>query len=260
MTVRARQIFGWVTIFSVVILALFVIFPIAAGAVEQSNDAFPTVSCGGEWHWVHNQTDATSGTLTATFLKAGVKTAAARVNGAVLHYYIYLDEGDTLLSSPRPADDVDDGRLLLSHWPSCVTPTTVAAQTTTSVAAQTTTSAAAQTTTSAAAQTTTSAAVPGTTPTSTSSVLATSTSQAAAQTTSTTRLEVAGTSMTAPSSTVSGVSETLPVTGLSEGAAGGVAVALIAVGGLVVLAIRRRQPDPMIATGWHERMRTYDLW
>lgn len=66
------------------------------------------------WHFIHNGTDATSGTLTATFENAGETTTA---NGEPfesnnLHYWVTTDNPDTLLSA---SDDASGGLLVLSH-------------------------------------------------------------------------------------------------------------------------------------------------
>ena len=142
--------------------SLFMVIAGPAGAIPQSNPSFPTVNCGGEWHWLHNQTSATSGTLTAVFQNAGtivVNNSASP--SANLHYYINLSSGDTLLSA---GDNVDGGMLLLSHYPTCPT-TTTAAPTTTTTAAPTTTTTVEQSTTTTAAPTTTTTAAPTTTTT-----------------------------------------------------------------------------------------------
>ncbi len=136
--------------------SLFMVIAGPAGAIPQSNPSFPTVSCGGEWHWLHNQTSATSGTLTAVFQNAGtiVVNNSASPSGN-LHYYINLSSGDTLLSA---GDNVDGGMLLLSHYPTCPTTTTAAPTTTTTAAPTTTTTVQQSTTTTAAPTTTTTAA------------------------------------------------------------------------------------------------------
>jgi hypothetical protein len=108
---------------SVVVTAIVLVASSVAGnAIPQSNPSFPTVACGGEWHWVHNQLPAgtTGGTLTATFENLGTVQITGVLNpaGTTLHYRITLDEGDTLISA---SDDVSGGRLLLSNFPSCET-------------------------------------------------------------------------------------------------------------------------------------------
>ncbi len=82
---------------------------------------------------------------------------------------------------------------------------------------------------------------------------------AAGETTTTGRSDVLGTSITAPGSSVAGSSETLPFTGIADGNMGGVAFALVALGGLLVLAIRRREPDVIVAQEWQQRVDFYDI-
>ncbi len=218
-----RRIMGLASLAGVAVLAGASILP--AGAIPQSNPQFPTVDCGGVWHWVHNQTSATSGTLTAV---AGtiVVDNGPPFESNVLHYDIELTEGDTLLSA---SDDLPDGNLLLSHWPTCPGDT---AGTTTTVAVASTTSTAAPTETTAPTQTT--APTETTAPTGTPAPTTT-----AAETTTTGRpIEVLGTSATAPG--LAGATETLPFTGISGGPQGGTAFALLALGGLVILSVGRR--------------------
>jgi hypothetical protein len=74
------------------------------------------------------------------------------------------------------------------------------------------------------------------------------------------RLEVLETTITAPGSTEAqaGTGETLPFTGYFAGAIGGIAFALITLGGLALLAIRRRADmEGGAADGWHARRDTY---
>lgn len=88
------------------------------------------------------------------------------------------------------------------------------------------------------------------------SVAVTSTTQAAADTT----VQVLDTTVVAPATSAAVSAETLPVTGPSDTAKGGVAVALVALGGLVLLAVRRREEAAVvIAEGWYNRLKTYDL-
>ncbi len=70
---------------------------------------------------------------------------------------------------------------------------------------------------------------------------------------------VLGTSITAPGATVAGTSETLPFTGLADGSMGGVAFALVALGGLMVLSVRRRETDVAVAREWQPRIDFYDV-
>jgi hypothetical protein len=93
---------------------------LGAGAVDQFNHEYPTATCGGEWHWVHVQTSASSGTLTVDFAGKGEQTITSTPSPSVnLHYSVWLNAGDTLTSA---SDDVGDGKLLLSHWPVCEQP------------------------------------------------------------------------------------------------------------------------------------------
>jgi hypothetical protein len=70
---------------------------------------------------------------------------------------------------------------------------------------------------------------------------------------------VLGASITAPSSSVAGSSETLPFTGITDGRMGGVAFALVALGGLVVLSIHRRETEVVVAEAWQPRVDFYDI-
>ena len=70
---------------------------------------------------------------------------------------------------------------------------------------------------------------------------------------------VMGASITAPSSSVAGSSETLPFTGITDGRMGGVAFALVALGGLVVLSIHRRETEVVVAEAWQPRVDFYDI-
>ena len=125
----------------VVAAILLIVTTGVAGAVDQTNPDRPTVACGGVWHWVHNQTEATEGVLTARFDVEGQGLVTITVkNGPPfestnLHYDIELGAGATLISA---SDNVADGKLLLSHWPVC-RPTTTSSVTP-STAAETTTS------------------------------------------------------------------------------------------------------------------------
>ena len=66
--------------------------------------------------------------------------------------------------------------------------------------------------------------------------------------------------ITAPATTVAQTSETLPFTGVADGLFGGVALALLMLGGLVVLSIQRRDGDAVVvADDWHSRLKVYDL-
>ena len=69
---------------------------------------------------------------------------------------------------------------------------------------------------------------------------------------------VLGVSITAPGASVAGSSETLPFTGITDGRMGGVAFALVAFGGLVVLSIRRRETEVHVAREWQPRIDFYE--
>ena len=58
---------------------------------------------------------------------------------------------------------------------------------------------------------------------------------------------------------MAGSSETLPFTGIADGRMGGVAFALVALGGLLVLSIRRRESDVIVAQEWQQRVDFYDI-
>jgi hypothetical protein len=61
--------------------------------------------------------------LTATFQNAGTVTIVGVPKGncpATIHCTVVLASGDTLISA---SDDIDGGRLLLSTFPVCETPT-----------------------------------------------------------------------------------------------------------------------------------------
>lgn len=68
------------------------------------------------------------------------------------------------------------------------------------------------------------------------------------------------TATTATSTTVAQTSETLPFTGITDSLVGGVAVALLMLGGLVLLSIRRREQDAIVvADDWFSRLNVYTL-
>lgn len=66
------------------------------------------------------------------------------------------------------------------------------------------------------------------------------------------------TASTTTSTTIAATSETLPFTGIGDSLVGGVAVALLALGGLVLLAIRRRE-QVVVADDWYSRLSLYTL-
>jgi hypothetical protein len=275
MSTRSRRTTSAVGI--VLLLAsLLVALGLPAMANDQENGT-QSAACGGEWHWVHNQTSATSGTLTATFQNAGTISVS---NGApftanILHYYIYLPAGDTLLSA---SDNVnDDGKLVLSHWPTCQGSTTSTSQGSTTSTSQGSTTTGSTTTTSEGSTTTTSegSTTTGSTTTTsegstttgstttTSDGSTTTTSQATTTTgqqvtttqqeSSTTSssvpfdsvpevdTEVLGIQVSAPEAAQVATQETLPFTGISTGSMGLLAAAFAGVGLLLLLAARQNE-------------------
>ena len=72
----------------------------------------------------------------------------------------------------------------------------------------------------------------------------------------TTGVSVLGTTITA---TAAGSSETLPLTGVLDESTGGVAIALVALGGLIVLSIRRRETEAIAAQEWSRRVDFYHI-
>jgi len=121
-----RRAAGVLLLFALLVSVL-VVSP--AGAQVQQQPVPITVACGGTWHWVHNQTSATSGTLTALFSTGLRVVANTPSNSANLHYHITLSTGATLLSA---SDNVSGGKLLLSDTPVCETTTTSTSTSTTS--------------------------------------------------------------------------------------------------------------------------------
>jgi hypothetical protein len=51
----------------------------------------------------------------------------------------------------------------------------------------------------------------------------------------------------------------LPFTGVSEKGMGGIAFALVTLGGLMLLSVRRREPEVIVARQWHSRVAFYDF-
>jgi hypothetical protein len=241
MSTRSRRTTSAVGI--VLLLAsLLVALGLPAMANDQENGT-QSAACGGEWHWVHNQTSATSGTLTATFQNAGTISVS---NGApftanILHYYIYLPAGDTLLSA---SDNVnDDGKLVLSHWPTCQGSTTSTSQGSTTSTSQGSTTTGSTTTTSEGSTTTTSQA------TTTTGQQVTTTQQESSTTSSSVPFdsvpevdtEVLGIQVSAPEAAQVATQETLPFTGISTGSMALLAAAFAGVGLLLLLAARQNE-------------------
>jgi len=179
-----------------------------AAAEVQDNPVYPSVDCGGEWHWIHNQLPAgvESGTLTVVFAGGIVYEVEGVYNGSVLHYTLNLTEGATLVSAE---DDVVGGKLVLSHWPDCETTTTTEDTTTTTHATTTTTEK--ETTTSSGYGTTSTTSKPTTT--SSGYEEPTTTSTTAPTTTTSTKGEQEVTTTTVPtsSSSVLGITTTTTV-------------------------------------------------
>ena len=76
------------------------------------------------WHFIQNQTDATSGTLTVTFSPGGTQQVPSAVtNSNVLHWYVFSPAGATLTAaSTNVGVNTDPGNFNLSHI--CVGSTT----------------------------------------------------------------------------------------------------------------------------------------
>jgi hypothetical protein len=53
--------------------------------------------------------------------------------------------------------------------------------------------------------------------------------------------------------------ETLPFTGLTAEEASGLAFALLALGGLLVLSVLRRENEAIVARNWQARVDFYDV-
>jgi hypothetical protein len=88
-------------------------------AIPLSNpgEAANCSTASGTWHFVHNQTSATSGTLTAVIGGVTYTVQNTPSNSANLHYHITA--GGTLSSA---SDNVAGGRLLLSDCPDAPPP------------------------------------------------------------------------------------------------------------------------------------------
>jgi len=70
---------------------------------------------------------------------------------------------------------------------------------------------------------------------------------------------VGGTSITAPSSTAVVSAETLPSTGLTGEEVGGLAFAMVALGGLLVLSVVRREHEVGVVRNWQRRVDFYNV-
>lgn len=163
--IAMRRLTAAVTVvfLSVGLLSVGLFGVIPAGAEVQNNPVFPALDCGGEWHWVHNQLPdgVESGTLTVVFEGVAPIELAGEFNGSVMHYYLVLGGGATLVSA---SDDIDGGMLVLSHWPDCSgTTTTTDGDTSSTSSASTSSSSTSDTSTSTSSTSSTSSTVQGTT-------------------------------------------------------------------------------------------------
>jgi hypothetical protein len=84
-----------------------------ASAEECANDQVMAGPGEVVWHFIHNNTDATSGTLSATFTTEGATSTpnGEPLSANVLHYWVVTGP-DTLESA---SDDASGGLLVLSH-------------------------------------------------------------------------------------------------------------------------------------------------
>jgi type II secretory pathway pseudopilin PulG len=106
----------------VAILATFAVVGVTASvalAVPLSNpqEAENCTTATGTWHFVHVQTSATSGTLTAVIGGTTFTVGSEDSPSNNLHYNITA--GGTLDSA---SDDVSDGKLVLSDCPTAPPP------------------------------------------------------------------------------------------------------------------------------------------
>lgn len=181
--------------------------------------------------------------------------------GGYLYYYPPGTRADSGLHAPLNPSGTWAG---LSHISFCYNPaqqttSTPSTQATSSSTGGTSSTSGPTTPTTAATSSTSGSTTPPTGPT-TPPDTARVGDTVSATTATTGRLEVLETTVTASSSTLSGSVETLPFTGMSDGAVGGVAFALLMLGGLVLLSVRRRRDDAdVVAVGWYSRLRFYDL-
>ena len=274
MQTAIRQRLGLASLAMVAILAVLTILPMQAIAIPQDNPSYPT-ACAGVWHWVHNQTVATEGTLTAIFMIDETKKTIVIKNGAPyestnLHYEIVLGAEATLLSA---SDTVEDGLLLLSHWPTCpgdtapdVTPPDVSlpgdsvpdvslpgdSVPDVSLPGDSVPDV------SSPGDSVPDVSSPGDTASDVTSPEvspqdAAPAGDASSDVTDTTRLEVFGTTITAAEATAEVTSETLPFTGIGLEATGGIALSLVAMGGLVLLSFGHRPGTGRTYEGRHRR-------
>jgi hypothetical protein len=237
-----RRRLGLASLAMVATLAVLTILPTQAIAIPQDNPSYPT-ACAGVWHWVHNQTAATDGTLTAIFMIGGeeetmVTDRSLRSDSTNLHYYIESATEATLISA---SDDVDDGKLLLSNWPTC--PGDTAPDVTPDVTPPDVTP---------PDVTPPDVTPPDVTPPDVASDVVPA-GDASSDVTDTTRLEVFGTTITAAEAAAEATSETLPFTGIGLEATGGIAFSLVAMGGLILLSFGYRPGTGRTYEGRHRR-------
>lgn len=209
-----------------IVLFIFAILVMPLSALAQDLHAphvGTTSECPAVWHFVHNQVPgAEQGALTAKFQNAGTVTVSAnKVLKSTQHYDIKLDSPDVLLGA---SDNVEGGKLVLSHVECVETQTT------------TTT-----TTTATTATTTTTTTPPDTTSTTTTSITtppeSTTTTAPPETTTTSTIPETSTTTIPGTTSTTLTVA-TLPETGAgSTGMLAGLGIAALLSGtGLLFLA------------------------
>jgi hypothetical protein len=249
-------------IFSLLLGMLALVGIPLASAASQSNPSFPSVECGGEWHWVHNQTTGQAGTLTITFASGTVAVTSHEWSQNLIHYRYQASGAETLVAA---SDDVSGGKLVLSHWPICeetttttttttqpttttTQPTTTTTQPTTTTTQPTTTTTQPTTTTTQPTTTTTQPTTTTTQPTTTTTQPTTTTTQPTTTTTQPTttttdagasRVKALGDAESTSSTTVPSSPERLPTTGMNIGDLTALGAALTLFGLLVVATTRQ---------------------
>jgi hypothetical protein len=122
------------------VLAVFAVLGFAmsialAAPLHNRGEADRCTSGTGTWHFVHNQTSATSGILTVTFGGGPlIHVANTPSRSRNLHYHV---TGTGPLTSAM--DNVSGGKLVLSDCPESTTTTTTTTETTTTDTTTTTT-------------------------------------------------------------------------------------------------------------------------
>lgn len=173
----------------------------SAGAIPLKETHQETIAdCSGsvEWHFVHNQTDATQGVITVGNQQV---SNGPPFSSNVLHYWVVTSSNQL---PPNVHDNVPDGKLVLSHY-TCLgssTTTTEATSSTTTTGATGTTTTVTSTTSSQPESTTTS----GPTTTRPQESTTTSTTTAIGTTTTTS----SATTSSAPTTTVQSIPSTKP--------------------------------------------------